>query len=645
MVFACGLTAFVAYDEEFSDHTEIVGPGDVISGYYLMALPSNKGLGIVVPSLCAVTASSMQSLGTRNCMEADQIMGMHRWGAQLGIDPISLTLRFIPALDTIKYKKFLQSFLTVEDLYETTGGRSKVERNCDRSLKWTVEDGVLWRIAQNRQRHPVSVADESKHQIIFEVGVVKATYPGYTTVDGNVVGSVDPNLQTEFTVHVPEKTRWAWIRLLPPPNFTASLEDLYGNPRHLVGKLLDMDTYANIRLFAPVPQEFKPFVPFKRKAVIKLRAYDQADKRRIKRSEVAQIKFDGIKVFLHVKDKRVKLYSKRGNDITRSVGRSFAESNIFHFAGTGDTAYLVAQLPDCILDGEYIRSTGLDNVKIGDKVIRFPIRSRHNAPRSYGKPVFVVYDCAYWKNSNVAKLPYDLRLAKIRLPEDPIFFVDMAFKLPTIEEDRLQWVDNFIKTACRGGRLEGLVLRRNDTGYGTATLYAIKPNYVTPVEVVVQLLGIYYVSRMEGTGQSMRLVFGTQLSDYDLDRGKRNTGPSAASNHPWHTYVPVFTHAVFGSSGLSAAVRRSCLSTPLQSVVPPAAKGPLGLVTSIARPSPSSPRYAFNPEAVYAFSDPETASGWYPVEGYLHITGGGRLANGMPLTAVDDINKRVRSLV
>lgn len=152
-----------------------------------------------------------------------------------------------------------------------------------------------------------------------------------------------------------------------------------------------------------------------------------------------EIKLDGYRMQLRVRNGRAELRTRKGLDWTAK------------FAAIAAAA---SALPDCIIDGEIV---GLDAEGLPD----FAVLQAALSEEDTGNPIFFAFDLLHHAGSDLRKLTLRRRKQALR------GLVDAAFE----REGRLRFVEHFetagdavLRSACRMS-LEGIVSKRLDAPY------------------------------------------------------------------------------------------------------------------------------------------------------------------------------------
>lgn len=362
---------------------EIVGPGDTVDGYYVLA--RDNRLVLVLPGFGSTGTVSQEPLN----MDATYYIGCHRLAKQRGVEATAVlntrNSRFkdLPACSRIKSAAMARDVWFA--LAGTTGvaGLAKLRAS---SSQWKPRGLCMTQDGASRPVTQLAAFGIRASDRALPVGNHWLHQGGPTPV---------ATLEHPFTVGGRETEEEAWRRAVaavaPRATGAATVDQAAGsNTRTLLKTIVDIPMLYEIRRKA-AHRTPKLFEPANRKPLIKLVEWTkQKIERQVKKIQYFGLKFDGIRISLHVKNGEARLYSKRGTNITKIHARSFVTGG---FAYNGYVLKAPKTLGDCILDGEYIRVTETVRLTIEGRSEDVPARTRHNANRSSGVPRFAVYDC------------------------------------------------------------------------------------------------------------------------------------------------------------------------------------------------------------------------------------------------------------
>lgn len=606
----------------------IVGIGDAVGCYYVVC---KKGiLGLAMTKLCANSSRAFGPQAANSTIVlADEVLACHRLSMQHDFDVN--TLLDILAMTDVQKEAVFEFKETPVNPSEIGSVYPRLSSNTRIKIDYVFDQGLL--VGKTDMRifvPPLHTLTERKVRI--SSGTVSAMKPGRLTVNGDARLCAPLKDKQTFSIVVTENLAAARDRLQPRQIVCAPPSVLNADPKEACKSLFDFGMYMRVK--SGIKRErrelIEPFVGFKVKRPTKLKKWNAKQQELAAKCDLVQIKYDGFKIFLHVRDGEVRLFSKLGLDFTEHEINNFAVMPGFK----KQNHKLYAQLPNCVLDGEYIRTEKFVN--------GLPVRTRHNASSDTGAGYYVVYDLAYLIENGVnvaGSQGYMQRLETIRTLIEPFpsLMNAVTFRL---QGDKVAEIERLLDVYCRDEMQEGLILKR-DTKQGymglmrrAQTYYAVKPSYVWPEPIRVQYMGKYLMSKKhlnsQGNRQSARFVFGVP------DRRSPWHG-----DHPWAGYVPVFAYTTFGSSGtgLSAEVRTRCNSTPQVDVVPEMRRsGPAHHVTSMAHPTREATIYEFTPESFLKLEEGKLQA-WYPMTAFPHIPQSGVVSKSLELSTVDNMNE------
>lgn len=360
---------------------EIVGPGDTVDGYYVVARGGQ--LVLMLPGFGASGTARQENVN----MDATHYIGCHRLAKQRGETAAAVLATRGDRFVDQKACTAIADAAMARDVWFALAGTTGVVglgRQRARSTAWANRGLAM---TQTGVQRPVTQIEAFG---IRHTNRAVAIGRHWLHQDGPTMAA---DISLPFTLGGLETEDEAWRRVVAEaaPRATGSAtinEATSSNPRTLLRTIPDLPMLYQIRSKARhrLP---KIFEPANRKPLIKLTSWDdQKITKQVKKMRWFGIKFDGIRISLHVdKNREARLYSKRGTNITRIHAKSFVQGG---FAFDMGVLRAPEGLRPCILDGEYIRQTG--TVTIGSKDV--PARTRHNAPRWMGRPRFAVYDCA-----------------------------------------------------------------------------------------------------------------------------------------------------------------------------------------------------------------------------------------------------------